>query len=224
VARPPSGLVSDADRVEWVTQQARDALRRQAEAVARPLPENEPAPASAPGIAEAEPARPDTRQIWEDIQREALRREDERKDLEDLKRTQPLREARQLRAHAAERIAKARREALAERIAFRKELTQILRRLGSRAAPKIRELGQRYTRSTIPEIEDRVAKAYGKLPQNDYLGRIAAARHYGLPEIRILDDLARVQTLNIVARNGPRNEDDALIRAARMLLAIPVNQ
>ncbi len=51
--------------------------------------------------------------------------------------------------------------------------------------------------------------------------RIDRMRRWGLPETMILDDLYELQFRNLKGRDGARNEDEALVYAARLLLAHP---
>jgi hypothetical protein len=160
-------------------------------------------------------------QAWDDIRREAERKAAERAELERLKKAAPVLMQRDHRRRTVERLERARDRADADRTPFRVDLARLVELLGDRAAPRIRSLCDRYGRDTLPEIEEYVATAIGNVSRYDVRGRIEVCRRYGLPEALILEGLAQDQARDIEARDGPRDESEALVRAARALLAVP---
>jgi hypothetical protein len=170
--------------------------------------------------------RPDSDEAprpWDDIRTEAVRKQAERDNLELLKLQAPEIARRDMRRRLVERASRARVSADADRRAFLAELHLTLERLGDRAGPRIRALCDFYGRATIPEIEDRVARASGNFSRADYYNRVLIGRRYGLPEPVILERIAAIEARNIVARRGPRDENHALVRAATILLSVPWN-
>jgi hypothetical protein len=163
----------------------------------------------------------DADRAWADIRREAGRKKAEQARLEALKLRAPQIVRRELQQQAAERFFRARDAADADRAAFRAELLTVLQAQGDRAAPRIRAQCDRYGRDVLPEVRDRASLALKKIPRADRVAQIEVSRRYGLPEALILEMLAQQEARNIVARNGPRDRDEALVRSARLLVAVP---
>lgn len=179
------------------------------------LPNPEPAPLPPAGPAAA-------RAAWDDIQREARRKQAEIAEMNELKREVPERMRREERRQDLERLRQARSRVEADRREFQAELRTILKQFGNRSAPFIQKLSDRYGRSTQPEFTDAATKAMSELAAGDRLGRVRAGRLAGLPEPAIIDMLIQYEIRQMASRNGPRNINDALIRAAKVSLAIPL--
>jgi hypothetical protein len=162
------------------------------------------------------------RAAWDDIQREARRKQAAINEMNELKQEAPERLRQEERRRDFERLRQARTQVEADRLEFQAELRTILKQFGNRSAPLIQKLSDRYGRSTQPEIADAAAKALSELSVNDRVGRVRAGRRAGLPEPSILDLLIKYEILQMASRNGPRNINDALIRAAKVSLAIPL--
>lgn len=105
-----------------------------------------------------------------------------------------------------------------ERIAFHRDLQDLLDDLGPRAGPAIRELGKKQFKPIPPAARAAVERAAARLSR---AARIRYYRTSGIPEATILDDLAGLESRMIGGRNAARDQDEALIRAARSLLAVP---
>ena len=155
-----------------------------------------------------------TQKAIEQIQREAEAKRIEKAEAEALVAQQPALE-KQREADAIKAIEE-------DRAGFRDELRQLLSTLGEGAGPRIWELAESRYAEPPPGSEQAIAKElrrHGlKLSRS---GRIALFRSHGLPEPIILSELVRDQLKAIAARNGPRDRNEAIIRAARQLLAAP---
>ena len=135
---------------------------------------------------------------------------------------------REAEARLKMQLNEAMRQADEDRPKFQAELKRILllQKPANKAGPEIMQLCERYGRDTMIEIEEVVRKALNgpaapasSRPRNE---RVNHLRILGLPESRILDYLANIQAKNISTRNGPRDHDEALVRAAKQLLTIPL--
>jgi hypothetical protein len=111
------------------------------------------------------------------------------------------------------------------RQAFRDELRQVLDRFGNQAGPHIVELAGK-GEIDPPAGADRAFDAEAKKQRGklDRPRRVELARAHGLPEQAILADLVREQKLLMKSRSGPRSIDEAVVRAARILLAVPLHE
>ncbi len=110
-----------------------------------------------------------------------------------------------------------------KRTEFRKELFSILDAEGDNAGPIIQALCDRLGRD-IPAEAKAAATILARTPvaRTELPKRVAAARGGGIPEAVILLDILRLERINLGARDGPRSMDEARVRAARALLAIPL--
>jgi hypothetical protein len=178
---------------------------------AEPKPEP-PAQGPAPPDALAPPPNITKEEFEEDIQREAARKEAERRKLEDL---EP-----QLRTWELVELL---RKNEADRVPFHNDLRNAVVQQGNKAGPVIEALCERHGRSTFPEIEKRVgrllATSYGRF---GYKAKVAMMRDFGLPETMILDYIAsNVDRRSLGTRGGPRSKDEVWVHAARLLLTMP---
>jgi hypothetical protein len=150
--------------------------------------------------------------VEEQIRREAELKKAEQEDLAQLKP----------RLRVSE-LVEAIRKAQADRPAFHDELRQVIRSHPNDAGDRIDDLCEVYGRSTLPEIRAFVLLALKKPPPRwSSQDKVEMMRSSGLPEPMILDNLARhVHNYSLNARNGPRNEDEVRVEAARQLLAMP---
>ncbi|MBY0396703.1 MAG: hypothetical protein K2X91_09585, partial [Thermoleophilia bacterium] len=157
-------------------------------------------------------AEPTPEQIAADIRREAARNAAENQNLAALK----PKAAEALRLEALARVE-------ASRATFRAELKDVLDHFKDRAGPEIERLLQRTGRTTPPGAEELFHRGRRLLsPRVKRRDEIEFMRSCGLPETVILDYLAHKLHPTINSRGGPRDADEVRIRAARMLLAIPV--
>jgi hypothetical protein len=162
----------------------------------------------------ADPPSPDSKEaILDDIQREAAEKENQRQSLEDLKP----------RARAllfAEFVAKIQ----AGRTPFRNELQQTLKTYGPNAGGEIDKLCNEFGREMPPEIKSAYYRAIRRTPQRmTRQAEIEFMRGCGLPEPVILDYLANKVHKTLNTRGGPRDENEVRVKAAQILLSVPVN-
>lgn len=162
--------------------------------------------------------------ILDEIRRDSARKEAERVKLLDRKQNGPTPQER-IADHRArmERLEQAAIEADKERVHFLDELKSVIDRFGVRSAPAIRKLEDKYGRHTQPEMSNEAKEVIGpNVPIASASHTIHRLRVIGLPETLILDHLNDRQLTLINARNGPINADDALVRAAKILLRNPI--
>jgi hypothetical protein len=171
----------------------------------------------------AEPKQVTAAEVWDDIRRQSEQKKAEFNRLQGMKQGLLEEDRREAEQRSIERIRQAAFQADAERARYRADLQRVLTRWGDDAAPEIKRLTERYMYDTQPEIEDGARdllnRVSGKYRRQD---RLNILRMAGMPEPRVLDYLTRLELKNLYGRNGPRNDDDALIRAARTLLASPL--
>lgn len=196
-----------------------------------PVLEQTPVPATpvdqavevAAGASEPPPTPPAERAmaeiVWDDIQAEA---DAARRELED---SQAVRgEAFAARQQTQiERLEAARINAVADRPTFHNDLRTLLGRHGRRAGGYIAELVTVYGREVEPEIYEqaealRVRLANANVPPAE---SVLAFRRIGLPEPSILSELAQRLQPTIGSRRGPRNGQEVLYFAAKMLIGVP---
>jgi hypothetical protein len=161
-----------------------------------------------------------TKEVLAAIGTEAKRVRAERARLDEIKAREPEEDRRRARMLRAQKLERARREADASRGPFLEDLVQILERSHGRAATGIQLLIEDNLVEIDQAVSDRLATALtrnaGRLDRNK---RIALFRSHGIPESLILEYLWKQQIKMIPARNGPRDEADALVRASQQLLA-----
>lgn len=162
--------------------------------------------------------------ILDEIRRDSARKEAERVKLLDRKQNGPTPQERLADRRARmERLEQAAIEADKERVHFLDELKSVIDRFGVRSAPAIRKLEDKYGRHTQPEMSNEAKEVIGpNVPISSASHTIHRLRVIGLPETLILDHLNDRQMTLINARNGPMNADEALVRAARILLRNPI--
>ena len=162
--------------------------------------------------------------ILDEIRRDSARKEAERVKLLDRKQNGPTHQERLADRRARmERLEQAAIEADKERVHFLDELKSVIDRFGVRSAPAIRKLEDKYGRHTQPEMSNEAKEVIGpNVPISSASHTIHRLRVIGLPETLILDHLNDRQMTLINARNGPMNADDALVRAAKILLRNPI--
>jgi hypothetical protein len=172
--------------------------------------------------AEAGERKVTKQEVDADIDREAREKQARLQNMQRLKPILAEEDRRQAYQRRLRQIDEELKSAEEERPRFRAELQRLLAAQGDRAAPAIRALCERSGVNVLPEIEqasNRLVQNHGKRMRRTEL--INLYRDSGLREARILYDLADAESKDIGSRNGPRNEDDALIHASRQLLALP---
>ena len=189
-----------------------------------PDPEPDPSPEVAPPVVVAQAVPPPIRgeDAWAEIRRAA---ELEHARRERLARMTPV-WVEQERALAdrrrREEVLELRRAIEGDRPAFHDELRRILQARGEDQSRAIEQLSFQHGRSAPPDAADEAHRAienrFAWLGRND---RIRRLRGFGVPEAWILDYLRHRESRNILARDGPRDEAEALVRAAGQLIAVP---
>jgi hypothetical protein len=192
------------------------------ETIEPPPPETiEPAPAAeTPEVAAVKAEPPElteaeaTQQAMAAIRADAEQARQERADMEELRAAVPAIEA-QAREQARQAVNARRQE-------FHRDLRQLIADRGNGAAQAIWDLAILADRGPDP-IANRevrtVLERHG--PRLDRAGRIALYRRHGLSEPAILAVLFEEQRRLMPSRKGPRNRNDAILRAAKQLLATP---
>ncbi len=173
---------------------------------------------------------PQTEDVQAEIQREAQRRHAERAELREIIAQQPEIERRkqliERRKQLQERIERervARVQIENERASFHAQLRKLVRLPDMKGGSAIWTLCKQHYAEPSSAIEESVAEALrGRAARWSSFRRIALFRSHGVPEPVILEHLAREHMSNIVARRGPDNEYEAIVWAARQLLAVPL--
>jgi hypothetical protein len=104
-----------------------------------------------------------------------------------------------------------------ERLEFRHELQLLLDQFGNNAGPAIQDLCKRSGASAPPRAANEPATS-----KSDRRGRIRLFRAQRMPEAAIVLDLAASEARTIGSRKGPRSPAEALVRASRYVLSVPV--
>jgi hypothetical protein len=111
------------------------------------------------------------------------------------------------------------KKAADDRVPFHDELYRILLQLGNDAGPEIKNLCDRYGRTTHPRIETEVKKTLNRSgPGLNRDAKIRILRMQGLPEAMILDILANDLDKGIRGTRLARDRDGVRVQAARLLL------
>lgn len=150
-----------------------------------------------------------------------------RREREELSRVKEQLLEQDRREHEAKGVEEARtaiRQNTADRPGFLRELHAMVGAQGAQAGPSIRALCSRHGRDvpTTSVIRARRIVSTSAAVRLDTAARVDLLRSLAWPEALILEDLARQQEASIGTRNGPRNKDEALVIAARRLLAVPM--
>jgi hypothetical protein len=186
-------------------------------------PDASPLVADAVQAPEAVVDPPTKEQVWGDIERQAAQQKEDRQRLEKMKPIWLEQDRLEAQRRLQMQIAEALKQADEDRPRFLAELKRLLDQRGNRSYTEIEDLCLRYGRDTMAQIDEKVhqvlASTAARLGRNQ---RVNLLRYYGLPETRILDYLYNAESKNITKRNGPRNQEEALMRAARQLLAVPL--
>jgi hypothetical protein len=122
------------------------------------------------------------------------------------------------RAKRATQDEAARLEKLKERIKFREELRVILAHPGGDARLEIDKLAQRYGYDTDHERYGRADQIW-RFARVSQETKVRLIRALDLPESVILDLLSNNLHVLVKTRNGPRDENEVRVWAARQLLS-----
>jgi hypothetical protein len=169
--------------------------------------DSSPRPDFAPEAEAAQPL-PEKAELMDEIAREAARKQEEQGRMHELKdRAQ------------AEIQAESERRVEDERVAFRRELKEIVKAGGKQAGQQIDALCNRYGRNYDPALRARVryilSHTNGRVSKE---ARVRQLRGCGVPEAGILDYLANDLHRYINSRKGLRDPNDVRVSAARQLL------
>jgi hypothetical protein len=158
-----------------------------------------------------------TQQAFASIREEAEQRRNEREEQHELREDFPRIEqaAREQQRQELER----------ERSTFRSEVQALLRREVNEAGPAIWSLVLRssvrdHAVADVLLARDRKSRAV-RLNRN---ARIVLLRTNGLSEAEILRELVEEQRKLMPSRKGPRTLNEAIVRAARQLIAAPLTR
>ena len=175
----------------------------------------------APAMPAAPSLEPSPSQVvWDDIDAEAREAQRKKHEAEQL-RGQVFAENERV---AQERLVRARMTSANDRGQFLSDLTTLLRRHGRKAGPYIAELTGLYGRNMPPELQKAAEATRTKLDaaHANAQARVTIYRRVGLSETCILDELSHQFTQAIGSRKGPRNREEVLYFAARLLVTVPL--
>jgi hypothetical protein len=105
-----------------------------------------------------------------------------------------------------------------ERLKFRDELRQVLQSFGNSAGPEIDKLAKRYGYD-MERVKLTRALNTWKFAGKSTQAKVRFTRSLDLPETAILHFLIAELTMKIGSREGPRDQNEVRIRAAKMLLS-----
>ncbi len=183
----------------------------------------DPLPLDAP--ASTDPAKVQSKQeIIADINREARKKATQIEQNEKLKESQTASEKKSAELVRVEKLRESIANAHSSRIKFAGELKLLLSRKNSRLADRIRGLVNRYGKSVDPDVMALARKVHDDSRRMTTAQFVDELRDVGFPETLILDVLLDQEVTNIPARGGPRDEDEALVLAARRLIRIPIRE
>lgn len=211
-AGPP---VVEEPPAEEPTPEEAEAPERKTEYVAGPAldPSAGPRPEPGPGPAPEAP-KVETAEVLASIDAEARRVRAQREEMARVREELPEIEKRE--QAAAQKLLDA------GRADFHRAVRGVLGRPPEAAAAAIVELADRFRmpsrRGAAPEVAAELKRRGARL---DRAGRIALLRAYGLSEPDILGHLVGEQVRMMPSRKAPRTREEAIVRAARQLLAVP---
>lgn len=107
-----------------------------------------------------------------------------------------------------------------DRLRFHKEIEQHLQAKDGDAGKAILDLAVHSRTQRTPQLQSLMARAAARV---DRRARVSLLRTHDVPEPIILDDLIAAEVKTIGSRRGPRNTREAILRAARFLLSVPVD-
>lgn len=171
-------------------------------------------PVASKPLPQSDQPLPDRSGLMDEIAKEAAQKKEEiQQQLDQKTRARDVLDAESLR-----RVEE-------ERVAFRRELAEILRTGGKQTGQQIDQLCDRYGRNYGDAIRGRVTyllrHSTGRVSKD---ARVRQFRAFGVPEAGILDYLANELHHLINSRNGPRHPDDVRISAARQLLSVKLTR
>lgn len=185
----------------------------------RPLPApGGPAPPAAPWpTGPLNPPGPDaTEQALAEIRRESERRHAEMVDLEVVKVRVDRLDQERARQKKAARLALMLQNNARMAAEFRDRLRPIVKAKGHRGGREISQLCDRYPADPAPD-PSLLPSVWTNLGRRQ---RIKQLRAQGFAEPAILVHLAQLEAINYAARNGPKDFDEAMARAAYYLLEV----
>ena len=157
-----------------------------------------------------------------DIRREAARKVAEGDRNEDRQVRAAAREQAEARRRQAEQVRRSEHFVDEDRPIFLEELRRILRAGGPRTGVQIEDLCRQHKQVLPAAVEKAFKRAQLAVAARlNRRKRVELYRKLGLPEPRILYELANDELANVGMRQGPRNRMEALVVASRRLLEIP---
>ena len=166
--------------------------------------------------AAVQPVEAEVDRAEREIQEEAERRRIERAEMARLREKIPELDARRLR--------EVRQENESRREDYRSEVQALLQREGGDAAAHaIWSLTLGDPRQGTSEAKQAIAQELERSTKRlNRSGRISLYRKHGLPEPDILVALVQEELARMPSRDGPRTPEEAVLRAARNLLTLPI--
>jgi hypothetical protein len=159
--------------------------------------------------------------VWDDIQLE----------VEEARRNKEAAQALRGESFAMEqesqfaRLERARLDAGTNRAKFCSDLKSHIRKYGRDAGPYIRETITVFGKEIEPEVMAAATRERTRLDQIDAKPdlRVRRYRQIGVPDPCILTELARMVSPTIGTRRGPRDGDEVLYFAAKILISVPID-
>lgn len=168
-------------------------------------------------------AESDTQRAREEIAREAAALHARRQQVDAQRPLWLEQNAVQGEQNHGELLAQALANAEADRPRFRADVRKLLAELGNQAGPQLEALCDEYGRELFQEVEDAGRRQLGgPVARLSKAERVKVLRAQGFTEQRLLLYLRNLESRNILARGGPQDSDEALVRAAHQLLAVPL--
>ncbi len=157
-----------------------------------------------------------------EIRREVEKSKAESAELEALKE-QVFSEDQRLQPIRKEEAARQARIAIEEaRVSFRDGLRRALSEPEDQSGPAIDAVCQDHgVIVQAGKLDPGTATGLG-LTSTGRRERVEKLRARGVSEAAIFDELARLESRNRAARNGPKSRQEVLVRAARQLLSVPL--
>ncbi len=160
--------------------------------------------------------------VWEDIRQEAAKSQEEAIAMQAVKARENA-EVERLAPLAQNAIGRpGSLESEDDRVKFREELRLAVAGPLAQAGAAIKDLCDQHGVFLGTEPRRKGGTKSIGLTASGRCHRVDLMRAKGLSEASILEDLVRFESLNVVARGGPKTPDEVIVRASKNLLALPV--